>query len=242
MDALFRNHLHFLRRHRGDFLATRDGVYMVGEAPGVSFWTPLHDAARLPEDFGAVRLLPQSGEGWPARLGAAGYVEAETFSYQALACGRALSPRFPVPEVPVRRVESREDALAFARVQSAAFLTGDDGISVWWRSFFALAAVRNYQDPGQDMLIADAGDGASAAVLVVHAAGVSGLYAVATRPEARGKGLGTALLASALGEAARRGSQALTLHTESGSFADGYYRRLGFEERYASPVWRRPAG
>jgi len=60
------------------------------------------------------------------------------------------------------------------------------------------------------------------------AAGVAGIYNVATVPEARGRGIGRAVTAEALAEGARRGLAVAAL----GASPPGYpvYRRLGFKE------------
>jgi len=72
----------------------------------------------------------------------------------------------------------------------------------------------------------DAGPVSVAALF--DAAGVAGIYNVATVPEARGRGIGRAVTAAAMAEGARRGLRVAAL----GSSPLGYpvYRRLGFEE------------
>jgi GNAT superfamily N-acetyltransferase len=238
LDPIFANHLQFFRRHRGDFHVAGDGVYIVAEAPGVTSWTPLSDEAALPPGFDAVRLLPESGHGWPRRLEQMGFAAAETLSYQAMALTNAIA-RQDSPAVRIAPVSSTEDALAFAAVQAAAFLEEPDEGNDWWRAFFPLAAMRNYVDPDQRLLTAFCEEQAAAVLLLLYTGDCAGIYAVATRPKYRRRGLSAALLKAAADDARERGAKCLVLQAMLGSVADGFYRRAGFEERYRSTVWRR---
>ena len=241
MDALFRNHLSFFRLHRGDFFVAPDAVYIVAEAPGVTSWVPLSPTAERPADFDAVRLIPESGGEWGERLQAAGFRPAESLSYQEFPLDRELTQRCELSEHEVHIASSPDEALAFAEVQSAAFLgSGDSPDDRWWREFFPWAALRNYVDPNQDLLMIRSGGKAVAVLLLVYDDEVAGIYAVATRPEYRNRGLSTGLLNAGLERARQRGLKRAILQAMRGSFADGFYRRAGFEERYVSTVWRRP--
>ena len=68
---------------------------------------------------------------------------------------------------------------------------------------------------------------AVATASTVVGAGVVGLYQVATLPQARGFGLGTAISLAAMQDARRRGQRQAILH--STPMALSVYRRLGFE-------------
>ena len=61
----------------------------------------------------------------------------------------------------------------------------------------------------------------------VAGAGVVGLYQVATLPQARGFGLGTAISQAAMQDARRQGYRQAILH--STPMGLNVYRRLGFE-------------
>ncbi|MDX6378622.1 MAG: hypothetical protein QOE98_2925 [Gaiellaceae bacterium] len=76
------------------------------------------------------------------------------------------------------------------------------------------------------------------ACLVCHDTGPDcGIYVVGTRPEARRRGLATALVARALADAAGRGQTSSTLQaSEAGA---GVYRALGFRTVGALSLWER---
>jgi amino-acid N-acetyltransferase len=73
------------------------------------------------------------------------------------------------------------------------------------------------------------------ATVVVRGNGVY-LRAVATREELRGKGLGTLVVAAAVGWSRSRGAREAWLLTET---AEGFFRGLGFEtaDRASIPEW-----
>jgi ribosomal protein S18 acetylase RimI-like enzyme len=73
---------------------------------------------------------------------------------------------------------------------------------------------------------------ASASLLL--AAGVAGVYNVATAPEARRRGIGTALVRHALRETREAGYRVGILHASA--LGAGLYRRLGFAE-YCTIDW-----
>ncbi|WP_372446405.1 GNAT family N-acetyltransferase [Kribbella aluminosa] len=66
---------------------------------------------------------------------------------------------------------------------------------------------------------------------------VVGVYAVATKPQYRGRGLATSLLAQVRRDAAGR---RLTLQVVEGSDAERLYLNAGFRPAYRSPPLRRP--
>ena len=61
------------------------------------------------------------------------------------------------------------------------------------------------------------------------------IYGVAVKPEARGRGIGTALMHAALARGTAAGAQKAILH--SSSMALSMYRRMGFTERCSLPAF-----
>ncbi len=76
-----------------------------------------------------------------------------------------------------------------------------------------------------------------ATTLLILAAGVAGIYAVATIPEARRRGIGAAVVRAALLEARKRGYQTGVLQSSPMGF--GVYQSLGFLEycKFGQYVW-----
>lgn len=237
-DPIFANHLAFMNAHRGSVRWSGDHVLIDGRAPFLSSWTPLSPGAGIVQGAGAARLIPQGGSEWPARLKQAGYERAETLCYMELSA--SFQPFAPSSFADIRSVASGKDALAFASVQSAGFLDDAAEHRDWWVRCFEEAACENYQRNDQDLLIAWVSNRAAAVLLVVDGGGLAGIYAVATHPDHRRRGLSTDLLNEARRRARRRGAGTLVLQAVAGSYAHQFYGRRGFRERYRSELWRKP--
>jgi GNAT superfamily N-acetyltransferase len=235
LPALADNHLAFMDAHRGTLRVTDEALALDGEEAEFSWWAPLTADAVLPEDAATVRLFPFSGPGWEQRLEAAGFKRAGELSYMQ-APSEAGTVALPAG-VTVTVVAGDDDARAFARTQAAGFgEPGDpDELTAWWTEFFTRAALRNYARDDQTLyLLRHEGEGAAVA-LVLHFRGVSGIYAVATRPRFRGRRYAGLLLSAIRAEAHARGER-LGLQTEVGSTAERLYLNSGFTEVFRTPI------
>jgi len=229
--ALLDNHLAFLAAHRGGVRRGAAGIDVVGEDEFFSCWIPLTAEAAIPVGASAVRLVPWSGDGWEQRLMEAGFEPAEVLVHMEA----------PVAEAdgePLAAVATDEDAEAFAEVQAAAFLGEDDPDVDWWRQKLREMALRNYSAPDQSQYLLRV-DGDPASITLVFRTGeVFGIYAVATKPAYRGRGLASTLLGQARRDAA---GGRLTLQVVEGSAAERLYLKAGFRPVFRSPHFRRPA-
>lgn len=67
---------------------------------------------------------------------------------------------------------------------------------------------------------------------------VCGIYAVATLPKFRGKGIASALIGHVISDAERAGIEQITLSTATGGPAEGYFKKLGFASAYVSRFYQ----
>ncbi|GAA1558511.1 hypothetical protein GCM10009804_14150 [Kribbella hippodromi] len=228
-DALVENHLTFLAAHRGVVRRSVDAIEVEGEAAEFSVWIPLSPDAELPGGAGAVRLVPESGAGWEERLAAAGFEPAEVLVHLE-------APAGPGDGEPIEAIGTERDARGFAEVQSAAFLEVGEPDYDWWQQMFVRRAVQNYQAPGQSLYLLRVDGAPASTTLVLRTGSVVGVYAVATKPEYRGRGLASRLLAQARRDAV---GGRLTLQVAEGSDAERLYLKLGFRRAFRSPCFRR---
>lgn len=234
------NHLAFIATHRGTVHREHQMLAVTGYADFLSFWVPLTPVVPLLPSAVHVRLYPGSGTSWPGRLAEAGFAPTGTLRYLT---ARVDAETPGIQGLDIARVRTEAEAAEFAGVQRDGFLdAADDGADrAWWSRTFVAAARRNHAAPGQAFYLARC-DGVPAAVtLCVHTPGLCGVYAVATRPEFRRRGLATALLEGVRRDAAGRGTGQLTLQVAAGSAAERLYRRLGFTPAFDSPCYARPA-
>lgn len=72
--------------------------------------------------------------------------------------------------------------------------------------------------------------------------GALGIYGVATLPDVRRQGVGTALVRTMIGEARTRGTAPICLQVETGSSAQRWYEQLGFRAVYDRTGWTDKVG
>lgn len=160
----------------------------------------------------------------PERLAARGMMEVELMPGMA----RTLDDLEPVPAPPegieIRRVEDEADAAAL--YQFAAWRWQID--EQYQDDYAAIADGFRFGQPGSSAQIWQAWkDGNPVAKAGVYlSSGSAGIYAVATRPEARRLGLAKILTLVALHYARDRGHRTAVLH--STPMAEGLYRSMGF--------------
>ncbi len=238
IDDLFANHLLFMATHRGSVRLEDMDLYIEGPSPSLVSFIPGSPDSVLPDRCPAVRLAPWSGgDSWDQRLEAQGYRRAEALSYMEL--GDPSRPLAPTSGIAIDIARDESAAEAFAAIQSAGFATGDEAIDDWWKHYFLERARKNYKHPAQRLYLGRVGDQFVTSTLIVRTSGVSGIYAVATRPDFRRRGVGTAVLDRARVDAVQSGFPRIILQAMRGSYAESYYTKLGFLTRYISQVWRR---
>lgn len=212
---------------------------MDGDIPSLSSWTPFNDDAEIPDGCHVARLIPASGTTWSDRLTARVLKPAETLGYMELVDLSGAADTRP-DAVEITRASTDAEARTFAEVQAAGFLdeNDEDPDTAWWRGHFVEMALRNYRREDQSFFIAAVDTVPASVLLSVHTRDMTGIYAVATAPHFRRRGLSTALLRLACAEAQGYGNRHIGLQAMTGSYAHQFYGRLGCRDRYASRLWR----
>jgi GNAT superfamily N-acetyltransferase len=236
MDPLFQNHLDFMALHRGSVRRVGNDFHIEGPLPELCGFVPGDETSIVPDRCPSVRLAPWSGEVWSTKLSLAGYRQAETLAYMELA--NPYAPCNGTSASSVSLAENEDGASIFAGVQANGFATGDEDIDEWWASYFRRQALRNYRDTAQSFYLGWNDGEAVSSTLVVRSAGVAGIYAVATKPASRRRGVSAAVLERVRRDCVARDWLRIILQTVKGSYAHTYYQKLGFCLRYESTVWR----
>ena len=170
-----------------------------------------------------VRLGPGSRpRDWPRRLATAGFVETtERLRFFVVPPTARL---FSHPAVRVERVVSPRDGTRFAAVQAEGFDLPREHRQ-WERE---LVQRRLMDDVYQFYLASRDGRVVGAARSARVARVATGLAALTTLREARGRGVATSLLARMIDDARGAGSRTIFGATVPGSDAARLYERLGF--------------
>jgi GNAT superfamily N-acetyltransferase len=126
-----------------------------------------------------------------------------------------------------------ESLEAYVGVLSGAFHIADDVARAYRDGLLA----SRLSGPGWTHYLARLDEAPVAATSLLRAAGVAGIYNVATVPAARGRGVATALVAAALREARGGGYRAAVL--QASEMGVPVYQRLGFRQvcTFRHHVW-----
>lgn len=145
-----------------------------------------------------------------------------------------LDPGAPVELV---RVTDRETLNAWFEVFAPSFDLSRPAA----RAFHDLLIEAGFGDGGpMHHLVAFEGGRPVATASVLPAAGVGGIYNVATRADRRGRGIGRAITLAAMRDVAARGFDIAILWSTPAGLP--VYRRLGFVEQCRVPTYLAPAG
>ncbi len=182
--------------------------------------------------------------GLAGRLAARGYVE-DSHTLVQVADPRRIAASAP----PASLSAASPDVAARALALSVADEPDDDWMGLWWSvdgrgdhaDDLREAARRILTGaPARYAAFRDA-SGVVATARLAYVDGWAGLYAVATRPDARGRGLARRLVLALAREAAERGVERMWLQVLAGNaIAIGLYRSLGFETVSGYSYWTAP--
>lgn len=135
--------------------------------------------------------------------------------------------------IEVRRADA-DDVTPFVQLHS--------GGERWVRRLSRASMLSALYEPGNVFYLAYVdGQPVGTTHLLVDGA-TAGIYAVGTMKSHRRKGVATALLATALGDALAAGCDVIGLRTLADSDAERLYTRHGFELAHESRLWASPAG
>jgi ribosomal protein S18 acetylase RimI-like enzyme len=234
---LLDNHLTFLATHRGVVGRNGDTISIQSERPDFTY-TLLGTTSTLDElaaDVHTVQHLPWSGTTADA-LEEAGFVRAMGLSYMTLAEDH---PDWRVrSDLVVGSVGTQLQMDSFSEVQSRGFCETQE-IFDDWHPWLKAANDRNLQNARQIFYVGYLQGDPVGTCLTIFEEGLAGIYAVATLPQHRKKGIGTTIMRQAIADARKRGAGTITLQVKQDSYAEDFYRHLGFERVFATGMYRR---
>ena len=159
-------------------------------------------------------------------------LEAHGFAFAEESVGMAIDLRqlnldavAGVPDLVIRQVIDVPTLRAWVNVFRIGFAASD----VFSEAMLAIAASHDLSPDSRTFLyLGMLGDMPAASATLLLSNGVAGIYDVTTIPQARGKGLGTAVTLQALLDGRAKGYRFGVL--QSSEMARGMYHRLGFRE------------
>jgi ribosomal protein S18 acetylase RimI-like enzyme len=170
-----------------------------------------------------IRLSPMSSPAdWPDRLQRAGFAETEErFDYIFVPETLQLPGN---PAVRMERAVSQEDADRFSAIQVAGF-----DLPVQHHTWDQAMARRHLAAGQHNLYLAWLDGRAVGTGRSIHlSGGITAMAALATLPEARGRGVGVTVLWQMIQDARSAGSRVIFWSVIPSSYAAGMYSRLGF--------------
>jgi ribosomal protein S18 acetylase RimI-like enzyme len=151
-------------------------------------------------------------------------------------CGHALSgsPRAMALELADRKFDVA-DGLDCERTDDVAALASINEQAYGLPSGEFAQALSALVGDAVELYLAREHGQPAACVATIDADGDCGIYAVATRPASRGRGLASALMRRALADAARRGCKTSSL--QSSNAAVSVYERIGYRDLGTIATW-----
>jgi GNAT superfamily N-acetyltransferase len=237
LRPLLDNHLAFLRSHRGQVAPAEGGFSIQSVRPEFTYFIV---NSNIPEALLArhhsVHNLPWSGLD-PAKLQSAGFDKTHTLVY--MTGPPQLAAPQPLADITTEKVSSADALEEFTEVQCSAFLENPRDYADW-HPFLRAANFANLNNKNQAFYIVRERGRAVSVSLTVRTNALVGLYAVATKPDMRMRGLATQAMSRAIADArTHHGCDLVTLQVVAGTVAERIYNNLGFKQAFAVDVFKR---
>jgi len=132
-------------------------------------------------------------------------------------------------EIITKKAISLSDIEDFSIVQGKAFCETEEEFNEWYY-WMREKNIKNLEDNTQNFYIAYENECPVGVLLCIYNKNMAGIYAVATLPEHRKKGISTTLINRAIDDADINNMTLITLQTTTKSYAHSLYKKLGFQD------------
>lgn len=230
---LLENHLHFLSKHRGIKERLEFGEFIHSDNPDFNIFFPFlnEGTEKVKKDY--TIYLPQwilMSEQMELK-----YQKFGSLTYMFLADKEA---RWGInKKIKIKRANSLPDIEDFSVAQARGFCETDEQFNQAY-SWMRQKNIENLDDYSQNFYIAYDNDKPVGVTLCIYYKNIAGIFAVATMPEYRKKGISTTLIQRAVDDAIKNGIAAITLQTVTDSYAHSFYKKLGFEDVFDCNIFK----
>ncbi len=138
-------------------------------------------------------------------------------------------------DITIKKVTNNSDLEIFSTVQSKGFCETDEVFNEW-HPWLRNKNFEGYEFKNQFFFIASINEEPVGVCLLIENEGIYGIYAVATHPKFRKKGVATTTMKKALEDCINGENANLTLQVMTGSYAEKLYENLGFKEDFRCTI------
>ena len=136
-----------------------------------------------------------------------------------------------------KRASSLSDIEDFSIVQGKAFCETEEQFNQWYL-WMREKNIKNLDDNTQNFYVAYENENPVGVTLCIYHKNIAGIYAVATLPEHRKKGISTTLIQRAVDDAISNNMKTIILQASTESYAHLFYRNLGFENAFECSIFK----
>lgn len=232
---LFENHLSFNSYHRGKVIRKNGAIYIESSHPAFQVAIPENatNLTEILENYNQVRLVPWSTL-QEQELNSMNLKPSYTLAYMILdtdfISGKAME------DLEIQTVSDEKGMDIFTEIQTRGFLKDDESYEDWY-TWLRKYNHKNLGNPNQIFYIGFIQGKPAGITLLLITEKIGGIYAVATLPEYRKRGISTAILKHATSFALAKGCDIIALQALHGTYAESLYTKLGFRTSFISPAF-----
>lgn len=222
---LLENHINFLSKHRGINECLEYGKFIHSDNPDFNIFFPFSNESLEKMNKEYTIYLPQwifINEQMKLK-----YKKVASLTYMVLANEKA---RWEInKKIIIKRANSLSDIEDFSVTQAWGFCETEEKFNQAY-SWMRQKNIENLDDNTQNFYVAYDNEKPVGVTLCIYYKNIAGIYAVATLPEYRKKGVSTTLIQRVVDDANNNNIAAITLQTYTESYAHSFYKKLGFED------------
>lgn len=133
---------------------------------------------------------------------------------------------------------SLSDIEDFSIVQGKAFCETEDEFNEWYL-WMREKNIKNLDENNQKFYVAYENNIPVGVLLCIYNKNIAGIYAVATLPEHRRKGISTTLIQRAVADAIYNNMTTVTLQASTESYAHCLYKNIGFKNMFECSILKK---
>ena len=230
-ESILENHIHFLSKHRGIRECFEYGQFIHSDKAEYNIAFPFSNEGIEEISKKYTIYLPK----WVSindqmKLK---YKKAGSLTYMILNNERR---EWKINEkIITKRAISLSGIEDFSIVQGKAFCETEEEFNEWYL-WMRERNIKNLEDSNQNFYVAYENDNPVSVMLCIYHKNIAGIYAVATLPEHRKKGISTTLMQRVVDDAICNNMKTIILQTSTESYAHSFYRNLGFEDVFECSI------
>ncbi|HEY8891710.1 MAG TPA: GNAT family N-acetyltransferase [Clostridium sp.] len=229
-ENILESHIYFLSKHRGVRECRNHSEFMDSEKAEYNIVFPLSNEGIEEIDKKYTIYLPQwilINEQMKLK-----YKKAGSLTYMVLTEIKKMKIN---DQINIKRSTSLSGIEDFSIVQGKAFCETEEEFNEWYL-WMREKNIKNLDDNTQNFYVAYKNEKPVSVLLSIYNKKTAGIYAVATLPEHRKKGISTTLIQRAIDDAIINNMTTITLQTSTESFAHSFYRNLGFDNAFECSI------